>query len=229
MKYKAVIFDLFGTLVDVFSLSEHEEMLKNLGAVIDVPYEEFRPVWYEATKNRNIGIYPTSRENIVYICKKLGVSADEQKVERALEIRFEFVRRAMVPRNDAVQVLSQIRTRGMKTGLISNSTPIVTEIWPETPFPPHFDTAVFSCTEGIKKPDMRIYRLALERLRIKPEDCLYIGDGDSNELTGAGETGMYPVLIRVDYETDPDHTIADRQEWDGPMISSLTEVLELVK
>ena len=56
-----------------------------------------------------------------------------------------------------------------------------------------------------------------------------MGDGDSNELTGAQEIGMYPVKISVDYEKDNSLYVYNRQEWDGPVISSLTEVLALVE
>ncbi len=90
---------------------------------------------------------------------------------------------------------------------------------------------VFSCEVGLKKPDPRIYQLVAKQLAVKPESCLYIGDGSSNELSGATAVGMHPVLIldpredsssmhRIDAETD---------RWNGPVISSLKEVLELVK
>jgi len=48
-----------------------------------------------------------------------------------------------------------------------------------------------------EKPDPRIYHLALERLKVKPQDCLYVGDGSSHELTGARKVGMHPVQIHV--------------------------------
>jgi putative hydrolase of the HAD superfamily len=94
-----------------------------------------------------------------------------------------------------------------------------------------FDIAVFSCTEGVKKPDLQIYKLAAEKLGVRPEDCLYIGDGSSNELTGAAAVGMHPVLI-VDPEEDRagTHRIdSEGEEWKGPVISSFSEVLNIVQ
>lgn len=229
MKCEAVIFDLFGTLVDIFSLSEYEAVLGNLASALGATRDDFKRVWYETSHERNIGIFQTSRENIRFICEKLGVTADDKKVELASVIRYEYLTRAMKPRRDALEVLSQLRTAGVKTGLVSNCSPITVEVWPETPFPPLFDTVVFSCSEGVRKPDPRIYNIAINKLVVRPENCLYVGDGDSNELTGAEAVGLNPVMIRVDYEGEPNYYIADRQEWDGSVISSLSEVLNLVK
>ena len=89
---------------------------------------------------------------------------------------------------------------------------------------------MFSCKEGVKKPEPQIYTLAAEKLGVDPEDCLYIGDGSSNELTGATAVGMHPVLIidpeedrlgthRVDFEGD---------KWKGPIISSLKDILVMI-
>ena len=96
---------------------------------------------------------------------------------------------------------------------------------------PLVDAAVFSCSAGIQKPDPRIYLLAAEQLAVKPEDCLYIGDGDSQELSGADAVSMNPVLI-----SNPEEEIADVHrvdyeagEWKGTVIFSLKEVLDLIE
>jgi len=98
-----------------------------------------------------------------------------------------------------------------------------------TAFPPLFDATVFSCLAGVRKPDPAIYLLATEQLAVRPEECLYIGDGSSHELTGAANVGMHPVLIRVPYEDEPGTYRIDPEQWDGPRISSLTEVLALLE
>ena len=83
---------------------------------------------------------------------------------------------------------------------------------------------------GLKKPDPRIYQIAMEQLGVESHNCIYIGDGGSQELTGAYQVGMHPVLLR-----DPDEDSAEilrvdaEEEWSGPVISSLQEVLALVK
>ena len=134
------------------------------------------------------------------------------------------MRLVMTPRPDAVEVLSRLRESGHKTGLISDCSHEVPVVWPETALAPLIDVAVFSCSVGMRKPDPAIYRLAAERLRVRPEQCLFVGDGGSNELSGALEAGMHPVLIRLDADSTEAH-LARREEWNGPAVSSLREVL----
>ena len=228
-KYKAVIFDLFGTLVDSFTVAEYEATLKHTSLALGVPYDDYRRVWYETAYDRNTGVYPTTRAMLEHICRKLEVPVKGEQLETGRNIRLEFVRKEMTPRTDAVYVLKELRVRGLKIGLISNCSPVTEEVWDETPFTPLFDVTIFSTSAGIRKPDPQIYRLALDGLGVEGEDCIYVGDGDSNELTGAQEMGMYPVMISVDYEKDNDLYVYNRQEWDGPVISSLTEVLTLME
>lgn len=76
------------------------------------------------------------------------------------------------------------------------------------------------------KPEPRIFQIAIERLAVEPGDCLYIADGIGQELTSASQIGMQAVLIRVSGEDSYDPY---REDWNGPVISSLTEVLDLVE
>ena len=58
---------------------------------------------------------------------------------------------------------------------------------------PFFDAVCMSFEEGPKKPDAKIYARCLERLGLKADECLYVGDGGSGELEAAQETGMRAV------------------------------------
>jgi putative hydrolase of the HAD superfamily len=73
-----------------------------------------------------------------------------------------------------------------------------------------------------------MYTTACERIGVTPNRCLYVGDGGSGELAGAASLGMTPVLIRVDYDHEFDSRRPDLANWQGPVISSVTEVLEMV-
>jgi len=232
MKYEAVIFDLFGTLVRSFTRQEYQSVLGQMASVLTVSFDAFRRLWSETTYERNTGVIRTIEANIDYICRETGVSADDIKIRLATKIRYDFVANTMRPRQDAIDVLSYLRSQGLRIGLISNCSPETPLIWKDTPFAPLFDIAVFSSSVGVKKPDPRIYQLAIEQLAAKPENCLYIGDGDSQELTGASQAGMHPVLIRVPGEDSSDaqwQDSSDVEQWDGPVISSLTDVLDLVR
>lgn len=58
---------------------------------------------------------------------------------------------------------------------------------------PYFDAVYLSYEQGVQKPDEEIYRRCMDRLGVKPEECLYIGDGGSNELETAIGLGMKAV------------------------------------
>ncbi len=229
MKYKAVIFDLFGTLVRSPSNQGYLDGLKQMASILSVPYDDFAQLWFDTARERNVGIINSIEANVERICKELRTKVGDAEKRKATQIRFDFVVRTMRPRPDAVEVLSQLKSRGYKIGLISNCSPDTPIIWQDTPFVPLFDVTVFSSSAGMRKPDPRIYNLATEQLGVKPEDCLYIGDGASQELPGAARVGMSPVMIQVfgeEFESPLPEDI--RGEWDGSVISSLTEVLALV-
>jgi putative hydrolase of the HAD superfamily len=155
----------------------------------------------------------------------------DAQVNRAKQLRFNFIERALVPKTDSLQVLSDLNSECYLTGLVSNCSTEASIIWPKTPFARLIDVAIFSSTAGLQKPDPRIYQLAIGQLSVKPEICLYVGDGDSHELSGAAEVGLHPVLVRDSNKDNSDamRNDAEIDKWDGPVISSLTEIIKLLK
>lgn len=231
MKYKAVIFDLFGTLIKNFTVQQHEETLGQMAELLSAPSDDFIRLWYGTFNMRCLGELKTPEENVEYVCRELNIGVDKDLVEKAALIRYTLTRDTMVPLPGAIDMLSSLKKRGMKIGLVSDCSSEVPNIWSDTEFYSIFDITIFSCTEGVKKPDPQIYKLVAEKLGVNPEDCLYIGDGSSNELTGAATVGMHPVLI-IDPEEDQSGTHRvdfEGEEWKGPVISSLQEVLDIVQ
>ncbi len=60
---------------------------------------------------------------------------------------------------------------------------------------------------------------------VPPEECIYIADGMSSELTTASNLGMQAVLVETPHDSEYEH---DRETWQGHRISSLKEVLNLI-
>jgi putative hydrolase of the HAD superfamily len=228
MKLKALIFDLNGTIIDTFSRPEYETVLREMAEIVKAPYDEFTRIWMDTFEERISGKMDTPRGCVEYICNTLSIRATEAEIEHATQVRLEYTARHIKPRPGAVEVITRIKSSGYKTGLISDCTMETPKIWPETAFAPLFDVTVFSCLVGIKKPDPRIYLIATKQLGVTPEECMYIGDGDSNELTGALQGGMYPVMIRVPDETVDSYFVHREEKWEGPVIKSLWEVLDLL-
>jgi len=57
------------------------------------------------------------------------------------------------------------------------------------------DLFVSSCYVGIRKPDEKIYRLALDLIQKTPDECCFIYDRTVN-IEGAAKVGMRTVLMR---------------------------------
>ena len=199
--------------------------MSDIAAALGVGIEEFMRVWTDTSYRQNVGELKPTSVTLAFLCDVLSVMVGKEQLEHAAAIRLEFMRRSLRPREGALETLARLRDAGLKTGLISNCISDTSDLWPSTPFASMFDTVVFSCDVGVKKPDSRIYRLGYESLGVEPSDCLYIGDGSSNELTGATNAGMDAVLIRAPDDTEN----GDRENWRGRRISSVAEVLTLVE
>ena len=184
-------------------------------------------MWFDTSRKRNTGTFQSCKSNVEHICRELGVPLQRRQIELAAEVRLDYIRHVMTPRSCATAMLLRLREKGYKTGLISNCTHEIPVIWPETPLASLIDAAIFSCLVGLRKPDPRIYQLAVRRLGVRPQQCVYVGDGGNQELSGALRVGMHPILIRLDADSTEPHLI-NRKHWDDPIITSLIEVLTLV-
>jgi putative hydrolase of the HAD superfamily len=228
MEYKAVIFDLFGTLVDDFAASVGQTYTE-LAEALGVPCEQFMQPWRQTTKMRSDGTFQTVEAGIEHVCGIMGVRAGVEQMTKAVEIRLQQARRALEPRADAVATLARLKDAGCKIGLLSNCSVEIPIVWPQTVFAKLFDTATFSCRARLMKPDPRIYHLACERLGVMPERCLYIADGENYELAAAAKVGMRAVLIRTSTQETRSELRREAGEWQGDTINSLAEVLQLLR
>ena len=226
MKPQAVIFDLFGTIVNDFAAASAGSNHAEFPAALGLPYDPFMQHWRQLTDRRSLGEFQTVEASIEHVCAIIGASVTAEQMARAVETRLQLTRRALTPRADAVATLAQLRDDGFKIGLLSNCSIEIPIVWPETEFAALFHSTVFSSRERIKKPAPQIYHLACERLGVTPEQCLYIADGENYELAAAAQVGMQPVLIK----TAESHSAIRREalEWQGASIANLSEILQQV-
>ena len=228
MNFKAVIFDLFGTLVDDF-VSSVGQMHQEMAEALNVPYEQFIRLWSQTAEMRIIGAFETVEANIKHVCDAMNVHPRAEQIEKAVEIRMKYIRQALQPRPDAVATVRRLKDQGYKIGLISNCSIEIPLLWLATAFADLIDTPIFSSRVRLRKPDPRIYHLACQRLGVTPEDCLYIADGEDHELTAAAQVGLHPVLIRTSSQETRGELHQEAREWQGTTIASLVEVLQLAK
>lgn len=229
MKFKAVIFDLFGTLVDKFPIDESIDILRQMAAVLLVPEDDLIKLWFATFDERHGGDFQNQEDDIRYVCGKMSVQPEASRIRTAAQINLDYVLPAIKPRPDTVEVLNYLKEHGYRVGLLSNWSDEVATVWESVPISKLFDTAIFSCRVGMMKPDPRIYLLAAEQMGVKPEECLFIGDGGSRELSGAGKVGMHPVLIKDESEESEHPVNEESEEWTGDRVSSLAEIITLLE
>ena len=145
-----------------------------------------------------------------------GLDIDAGAAARACALRTETTRRALVPADGVLALLAELRARDLRLGLISNCSSEVADLWDESAFAGEFDTVLFSASEGVCKPDARIYELALGRLGVAAPAAIFVGDGDAGELPGAAAVGMRAVQL------------GGRDGWDGERIATLAELRDLL-
>jgi putative hydrolase of the HAD superfamily len=227
MSFQAVIFDLFGTLIDDFAASARS-VVTEMAAALALPHEQFMSAWNETLEMRIIGAFETVEANIEYVLNAMNEHARVEQIQRAVEVRMKCIGRVLQPRPDAVSTLAQLKTQGFQLGLISNASIEIPMLWGETAFADLIDEPIFSSRVGMKKPDIRIYQLACERLGVGPESCLYVGDGEDLELAAAAKVGLNPVLIRSPNKQYMSASHQEAKEWQGATVTRLSEILQLV-
>jgi putative hydrolase of the HAD superfamily len=121
--------------------------------------------------------------------------------ERAYECAVEMTRAWEHAHNfelyeDTLPVLEELRAHGLQVGLVSNTGRDLVA------FVAHhgLDVAVAltSGAHGKVKPDPSIFRAALDRLGVQPEEAAMVGDSPEDDIEGARAIGMRAFLVDRD-------------------------------
>ncbi len=226
MSIKAVFFDMFFTLVD-----PHEEFVYTESNVVGMDPEEYnRLAWdMKITIDRSLGVIKTEDELTDRICEVLPVELTEDQKHALTAAHRERMRKSMTEIKEGIEpAISALKDMGLKIGIISIADYADCPYFCESPIYPYFDDKVFSCNVGIIKPDREIYELALERMGVRPEEALFVGDGSNRELWGAKNVGMSTVW--TEYLKVWDEEKRDRIRPDADYhITDIKELVDIVK
>lgn len=187
---RAVVFDMFETLVTLFEGRTYfgEDIAADVGA----DPAAFRKEWHSIEDDRSIGKY-SIEEGLEIVLKRMGLYSEELvkmaagKRRQALGDTF-----SAIP-DETFMMLDTLKKKGIKIGLITNTFSDERDIIRESPLFKYFDVALISYEQGICKPDLELYKRMTDKLNVKPEECLYVGDGGSRELYAARDAGMHPI------------------------------------
>ncbi|MGC4804581.1 HAD family hydrolase [Micromonospora sp. DT233] len=223
--FAAVLFDFFGTLTrPVQRGPAHQSTADLIGCPVDALADVLDRSYYQRASGRLGDAEATLR----WVCDQAGVHPPESALRAAVTSRHRAVRSDTRLRDEAVPVLTALKRRGVRTGLVSDCTHELPAFLPQLAVAPLLDVLVFSVQVGRCKPDRALYLAACRQLGLPPDACLYVGDGGSQELTGAQRAGM--TAVRLAAPDLAEHLVFNAEpDWTGPALRSLDGVLDLVR
>ena len=187
---KAVIFDMYETLISHYRcpLYFSSEMSRDAG----IKVEDFLPLWKQTEVDRWIGKYTFEetiemimRENHCFSQEKLDLIS-EKRMATKVEV-FENLH------EDLLSMLDCLKEKGIQIGLISNCFSEEVIAIRNSVLAPYFDCLCLSYELGVRKPEDQIYLYCMDALNVRPEECLYVGDGGCQELETALRLGLHPL------------------------------------
>ena len=243
---RAILFDLFDTLVDLDwgALPESEVLGRRIRSTHRAIHEALRPhspvdfdtfartlreVDRELRATRAAaGLELPTVERFRVLLQRLGVPSLEM-AERLTEVHMEGIRALVRPLPHHAGILQRLRRR-VRLGVCSNFShaPTARKILEEVGLLQYVDPVVISVEVGVRKPRAEIFEVALEQLGSAPGETLHVGDALAADVNGATHVGITPVWLtrRV---ADP---AGELERYEGPRpahtILDLAEVEALV-
>ncbi|MEJ2701880.1 MAG: HAD family phosphatase [Sedimentisphaerales bacterium] len=182
-RIESVIFDWGGVLID----DPRPGLLRYCAEAFGVPEEQYTPVHDSCLDEFHKGLIDeaTFWEQVA---RKLG-----EPTPKAPSLWFDAFRSAYVPKSEMFSLASSLHRKRYKTALLSNTELPATNFFHELGYD-MFDVLVFSCEEGLMKPQRRLYEITLERLGSQAEQAVFIDDRP-DYLQGAKDVGLHTVLF----------------------------------
>jgi HAD superfamily hydrolase (TIGR01509 family) len=206
----AFVFDLYGTLVRI-GRPVFQRAVSSFQA-------ERRRDW--VTFEREVLLlkaYPTHGEFVRAILDGFVPGATEERYAEVLALlEEELLSVALEP--GARSFLQFLKRRGHRLALLSNSASPYRDPLARLGLADLFDVVLFSCDEGIRKPDLRLFTEACRRLEIAPSDTVMVGDSLAHDVRPALEAGLQAVLV------SSQHAAASSPAVGWPVVSSVADM-----
>lgn len=205
---KAVFFDVGATLLTpavdeglVFSkiISQHgisiapEEVSPHVPAMYQLYeelYEKDESFWSSNERAQGIWI-----EMYEYLSSLLGIAEEERGSIAEDVYQYYFSADAWKTFDDVAPTLEALSHSGIRMGLISNWDATLEHIINGLGLSHYFETILASAVVQMHKPMPEIFQLALNRLDLKPEEAMHVGDHVTADAWGSAQVGLTPVFL----------------------------------
>ncbi|MEJ5186186.1 MAG: HAD family hydrolase [Candidatus Geothermincolales bacterium] len=231
---KAVFFDAGNTLLkphpsveevcrDLLLLRGHDIPLEDISRALDLSDQYYEDVYWKddtfwASEDRTAEVWT---EMYALAMRHLGLP-DAEGLGRLLYEEFgRGDRWALYP--DVMPTVELLHSRGILMGIISNWDVRLPGLCHHLGISRYLEFVISSANLGRIKPEHSIFRMALERVGVRPEEAMHVGDHYYADVMGARSAGLHPVLIDRFGRAGETCAIID-----FPVIRSLEELPPLV-
>jgi HAD superfamily hydrolase (TIGR01662 family) len=196
MKYPSFIFfDLGQTLIDEWDYiayfdQKFLEVLNGFGARID--QRNYHAIRDSIIRDRKIG-HGSVKELVIEVCKLLSPPGYEKVIASRLESQIRQGRRDLFKFFDDAKPTLQTLSKSYDMGIIANQSEDILELLEKSGFDRFFKVKTISSSVKLKKPDSKIFELALREAGQNAEDCIMIGDRLDTDICPANNMGMTTI------------------------------------
>jgi HAD superfamily hydrolase (TIGR01549 family) len=180
---KAVVFDLYGTLICLQGKTKvYQRLFKDIG--LNTKSELKQAIKTAFTQDFN------SLESLI---KKIRPKSDIKTTDYEKELEKEIKSAKLY--TDSIPTLSKLMEKNIKLGLISNLSSPYKKPFFSLRLEDYFDAFLLSCDIGLLKPDPAIYRKIAQNLELEPSSILMIGDSLQSDVNGPISIGMQAIHL----------------------------------
>ena len=229
------VFDLYGTLIDIWTDESREELWEGVALLLgdgeeraDEVKREYLALCREAKRSEEQEI-----DLLSVFCRMLENRGVDTSV--APSLASEFRRLSMVRLRrfyGAATMLRELKRAGGRVYLLSNAQSCFTiDELRSTGLYDLFDGILISSDVGVKKPSPEIFRIAFSRFGITAENSVYVGNDLRDDVLGASSVGMRTVYIETAQSGSypdldlkaPTYTVTSHREMKRVLLSLLTK------
>ena len=190
-----IFFDLGQTLVDERDFIAHFdqkflELLNGFGARID--QRNYLAVRDSIIRDRKIG-HGSVKELIVEVCRILSPRGYEKAIASRLDPQVKSGRRDLFRFFDDAGFMLQSLSKHCEIGLIANQSEDILHVLEKSGLGRFFKVQTISSIVKLKKPDPRIFELAIKQAGRSARDCIMVGDRLDTDICPANTLGMITI------------------------------------
>lgn len=197
---KAVIFDFWGTLMEIGVFPSPVKQVKYI-LRLDMPFQDYIVRFEKAFMLNKFDNITEAFENV---CKEFDVKPPKFIIDKLVGMWNKNTLLSK-PFLDTFPSLDAIKKKKLKIALISNTDSISIEpLLEKFELRKYFDIVVLSYETGKLKTDPDMYKLCLKKLKVKKNEAIVIGDSIQSDIKGAEAAGIKAILLdrknRLEYE-----------------------------